>query len=97
MYKDTNYCINALGGKNFGIGDTSGLFPCTYSAQEELQFGPGGALPAKVYLSARSPASKQLSMVPKHCAGKTTTCKPPNGDKVVGAQGMFEGPEWDRV
>ena len=89
VYGNKNLCVNALGGKNFKEGDAFGLFDCTYTKQEELQF-MGIGLPTTIEMSA-TPA--QLEMAPSHCKyGKK--CNPPNGDKVVGA---FSATEWTRV
>ena len=92
VYGDTDLCVNALGGKNFEAGDAFGLFDCTYTKQEELQF-MGIGLPTTIEMSARLP---QLQMAPSHCVGKSGKCNPPNGDKVVGAEG-WPRIEWTRV
>ena len=84
-------CVNALGGKNFEAGDAFGLFDCTYTKQEELQF-MGYSLPTEIKMSA---TSAELTMVPKSCVyGNWGKCNPPNGDKVVGA---YDGTYWTRV
>ena len=91
VYGDTDLCVNALGGKHFKEGDAFGLFDCTYTKQEELQF-MGYSLPTKIKMSATSAA---LNMVPKSCVGDSWgTCNPPNGDKVVGA---YSSTDWTRV
>ena len=89
---DKNLCVNALGGKNFKAGDAFGLFDCTYTKQEELQFMYDW-LPTTIEMSA---TSAQLQMVPSHCAGKSGKCNPPNGDKVVGDDSWSQI-EWTRV
>ena len=81
-----------MGGKHFEAGDAFGLFDCTYTKQEELQF-MGYSLPTHISMSA---TSAQLSMVPKSCVDNPITCDPPNGDKVVGAEG-WPRIEWTRV
>ena len=92
VYGDTDLCVNALGGKHFQDGDAFGLFDCTYTKQEELQF-MGTWLPTTIEMSA-TPA--QLQMAPSHCVGKSGKCNPPNGDKVVGDDTWSEI-EWTRV
>ena len=92
VYGDTDLCVNALGGKNFKEGDAFGLFDCTYTKQEELQF-MYDFLPTTIEMTA---TSAQLQMVPSHCAGKSGKCNPPNGDKVVGDDTWSEI-EWTRV
>ena len=92
VYGDTDLCVNALGGKNFKAGDAFGLFDCTYTKQEELQFMYDW-LPTTIEMSA---TSAQLQMVPSHCAGKSDKCNPPNGDKVVGDDSWSQI-EWTRV
>ena len=89
VYGNKNLCVNALGGKHFKEGDAFGLFDCTYTKQEELQF-MGYSLPTEIKMSA----SNGLTMVPKSCVGKWGNCNPPNGDKVVGT---YDGTYWTRV
>ena len=91
VYGDTDLCVNALGGKHFQDGDAFGLFDCTYTKQEELQF-IGSELPSYIELSA---TNSQYTMTPQSCVGKMD-CNPKNGEKVVGTS-EWPPAEWTRV
>ena len=72
-------------------GDAFGLFDCTYTKQEELQF-IGSELPSYIELSA---TNSQYTMTPQSCVGKMD-CNPKNGEKVVGTS-EWPPAEWTRV